>query len=55
MVVTIRPVSPRGNLVLEVSRNDLLVYWTETYLEPEELEERLGKALQLTRSLRRAE
>jgi hypothetical protein len=39
-------------LVLEVSRGDLLVFWTETYLKPGELQDRLETALRLKRLLR---
>jgi hypothetical protein len=43
-----------GNLVLEVSRGSLLVFWSETYFKPGELEERLATALELGALLRRA-
>jgi hypothetical protein len=38
-------------LVLEVSRGSLLVFWSETYVKPGELQDRLATALRLKRLL----
>jgi hypothetical protein len=40
-------------LVLEVSEGSLLVYWLETYIKPEDLESRVGTAVELAHLLSR--